>query len=220
MKGSQLNPRKVFMTVVSCVLVMAMGIGITGCTDEKQAVEDTVTTELDMLKNPDQDAIDEWLDSDEATKEELDTYGIDALEFMQHTFGRFDYEIDDVTVDGDTATVDLTVSNADVTTAMENASEQLMASVYTDEEVYDMAINNDQKGLMQKLFSLYYDEVDSVDMIEDQDVTLELEKNDDGDWEITDDSASDLMVALVGDIASETSTDTSSSDGSTSGTSA
>ena len=105
---------------------------------------------------------------------------------MSRAFGRLEYTLNDVEVVGDKATADVTVNNADIDAALQNAMSDLQNS--DDSEVQALINNRDEKGLMQKFFEAFYDEVDKVDMIGDKGVTFELEKNDDGNWKITDDS--------------------------------
>ncbi len=193
--------RRVFTAIMACVLALAMGASITACSDEKQTVSNVVSAELDGIKNPTQDYVDNLTESDSEYKQLCEDYGIDTLEFIKHSFGRLEYTIDDVTIDGDKATVDLTVNNADIDTAYRNALTTIQNT--DDPEILTLISNGDEKGLVQKAYQLYYDEIDKVGMVGETKVTFELEKDDDGNWEVTDDSVDDFYNVLAPTLYSD-----------------
>lgn len=201
MEHEKLDPRRVFTAIMACVLALAMGASVTACSDEKQTVSNAVTSQLDSIKNPTQADVDDLLESDAEYKQLCEDYGIDTLEFIKHSFGRLEYTVDDVTVNGDMATVDLTVNNADIDTAYNNATTTVQNT--DDPEILALISNGDAKGLAQKIYQLYYDEIDKVGMIGDTKITLELEKDDDGNWEVTDDSVDDFYNALAPTLYSD-----------------
>ena len=65
-----------------------------------------------MLSALDEDDVRDVFGRD--TCQEMESMGIDPYEFYQALFSNFDYSIDDIRVDGDEATVELTVSNVDI----------------------------------------------------------------------------------------------------------
>ena len=78
---------------------------------DERNVRDAVTRMLDAIKNPSREGMEPYLSNlDSNTKAQLDAYGIDMYDFIEHIFKHFDYAIDDVQIDGNNATVKLTIT--------------------------------------------------------------------------------------------------------------
>lgn len=199
MKRGQLIARKVFTIAVACVLVMMMGVGISACKDEKQVVSEEVASEFENLKNPSLDSIQDYK-NDASLVDFVNEYNLsdaEVLDLAKGMFSRVEYQIKQVNVDGNSASVDLTVSNADVEAAVNNAIQDVKDRAFTNPEIQKLIANADEEGLVKKILETFYAEVDQVDMISDRDITIKLEKNDNGSWEITDDSVDNLLNTLV-----------------------
>lgn len=98
------------LLVAGCCMLLA------GCAEEnsEEAVRKVVTEELDQVKNIDEAAIEE-LAGDSSEFQELETYGITATDAYNAVFSDFDYQIESVEVDGDTATVGVKFTTKDFT---------------------------------------------------------------------------------------------------------
>ena len=126
--------KKRSLKVLACSLVAALavtcGLVLTACggQNDEEAIRQDVTAKLDTIKNADESAIDELIaDVDTSTFDQL---GVDPSEFVAAMFDGFDYTIDSVSVDGDTATASVTVTCKSLTTMQDdvtNAVSDLMS---------------------------------------------------------------------------------------------
>lgn len=91
--------------MLGCSLVLA---GCGGASPEELIRKD-VTTFFDTLAHQEGEYYDEFAESFSASAG-MDEIGIDDEEFLNAYLDGFAYTIDDVTVDGDTATVDVTLN--------------------------------------------------------------------------------------------------------------
>lgn len=100
---------KLLVTVLACALACVTAVGLTACggeSDEDQ-IKDYLNDYFGTLQNLDGDTIDqveEELSADATFGTYISNGTIDVQEYMDHLFGRMEYEIGDIEVDGDTAT--------------------------------------------------------------------------------------------------------------------
>ena len=189
--------RKACMALVACALALVATTGLAACggkSDEDQ-VKDYVTSYLDTFKNLDDsvaDSVEDQLASDSDISQYVQDGTIDVNEFLDHTLGRFDYKIDSVSVDGDQAEVLATVSNPDVSAALSAASQDVYSM--DADELESIYVNEGESGIVKKMFELYYEEVDDADVEELGQITIKLQKGDDG-WEFASDDDSETQIS-------------------------
>ena len=98
--------------VASLAVVVAVSCGVVlgGCSsaNPEQAIRDDLTATLDEVKNVDDATIEELMGSVDTSQ--LEPYGIDGTEFARSLLDGFDYSIGDITVDGDTATAQVSIT--------------------------------------------------------------------------------------------------------------
>ena len=99
--------------VLACATAVLLAFGATalaGCGGQsaEDLIRDNLSAEFDQVKNLDEEFLNEV--TADASTSGLEEFGIDAVELMKAYFGGFDYVIDDVTVDGDTATATVTLT--------------------------------------------------------------------------------------------------------------
>lgn len=192
--------RKLLVTAVSCVLALSVVV-LTGCgANDEEAIREVVNNELSLIKNPDEDTIQEIEDqlaTDDTMKEYLQSSDFNVSDFMSHTFGRMEYSIDSVEVDGDTATVTVSLKNPNVTKAMEAANTDLYSM--DTAELQEIYTSEGEVGLMDKVFELYYEEIDKAEVEDCGTVTYDMQKSD-GTWGFADadTASSDTLGALMG----------------------
>lgn len=116
--------KAVFAASLAVVLLAAGAVSLIGCgPSSEEIVRQGVTDELERLKTHDSELLAEL--AADSGADQLSVYGIDAQEFIAAYLDGFDYRIDEVTVDGDTATatVVLTCKKFDsFTSALSEAS--------------------------------------------------------------------------------------------------
>jgi len=107
------KPKVVQKIVLAVVLALTSALSLTffacGGNSDEQVIRDGITNELESIKQLDDDAMDQILGS-AASGADLEQYGITDEEFIRAWLSGFDYSVDDVTVNGNNATVDVTIT--------------------------------------------------------------------------------------------------------------
>lgn len=92
--------KKVLLACITTASLALGGIALVGCggQSDEDVIREGIATDLDAVKNLDEDFLAEIVAS--TSSSDLEEVGIDATELMKAYFGGFDYTIEDVTVDG------------------------------------------------------------------------------------------------------------------------
>ncbi len=190
--------RRVLLGVASA----ALALSVCACGNSGPKAEDQVRTMVDntmaIFKNPSSENISNYIDDETASA--LDQYGIDLSDFLGHAFKNLTYTIDEVSVDGDTANVKMTITNVNLDEAMDAALAEFDKWSDTDEAM-KLYQDEGQDGLYKKLFDLLYEQIDVLGDggTKTTEATLYLAKQEDGSWDITNDADnSDFYAALYG----------------------
>ena len=115
--------RALLCVAAACVMVFGL-TALAGCgANEEEQVRQQVAADLDAIKNLDDAMVQEVVAAaaEEGVDEAYEMFGITTEDVVRAYLDGFDYTIDSVTVDGDTAQVTVTMtmkSEADVTSAM------------------------------------------------------------------------------------------------------
>ena len=101
-----------FIVTLAALLALSIGmVGLAGCssgTSDEDAIRASLSSELDSIKNIDDAFVNEFSESIDMSQ--LSVYGIDGVEFMKSYLSGFDYTIDSINVDGDSATAQITLT--------------------------------------------------------------------------------------------------------------
>lgn len=171
--------RKNFAPAALAASLLAIAIALFGCSSgpsDADVIRQGVGDELAAIKAGDDDLM---AAIEEGAGEDLQALGLDAREFMGAYLDGFDYSVGDVQVDGDAATVHLTItcrSMADVTADFESAFADALSSaedVTDTDALYQLA----GKTLLQCL-------VDAQPKTVECDVRCQ--KDADGNWSYAD----------------------------------
>lgn len=185
--------------LVACALALSLCVGLVGCAlgkpSDEELIRAAVTQVLDSLKDPTEESLSRYVAADDIAT--LAEHGIDPYEYLGHALSRFDYTIDGVTVDGDTARADLTVTNVDLGTAMEAAT----AWLEDNPDEYEDALGDDNAldQVIQLLLDRLYEEIDRSDDLVSSSVTITFTKVD-GVWQVDEDSMDGIVSALYGGL--------------------
>lgn len=134
-------PRTIGIIAAICCLMLA-GMFATSCgPDHEQAIRDALTQELDTIKNLDESFVNE-IASQEGISD-LQEFGIDPNEFITAYLSGFDYTIDEIAVDDETANATVTLSvksfnefNNSLSSALEGLlADESLASL-SEEDLY------------------------------------------------------------------------------------
>lgn len=188
-------------TTILLALAMSAGlcIGLAACSST-QNDEQVIRSELDKafaaLKNPTDDVIKEF--ADEATLQEMEEFGVDPAEMLKHFFGKFEYTIDSVKVDGDKAVATVTTTNVDFQAVMDDftnnitSNDELMAKV-----TETMATATSEKDLYPIIFEYLFKAIDESDKLATDTYDISIEKKN-GTWDFTEEGKQTLMSAMFG----------------------
>ena len=131
------------LTSAACALVLCVlvGLGTTGCKSDKDKVIDLVTHTMESYSVAADDQADaksntdsvEPTYGDDATMTQLTAYGVRDFEYHEHCFKNYSFEVGDATVDGDSASVSVTVTNQSLSAAADAAASDYKAWAETEE---------------------------------------------------------------------------------------
>lgn len=191
--------RKFLKVALALAVCLVIPLGLSACANEEQAIKSTLSQEFDALKDPTNENLKKYLGDDidsDANFQQLSDYGIDPYDFLGHLFKHFDYKIGEVKVDGNTATVQVTLTNVDVAKIVKGASDEYMSSK-SQEELLDLYAQGGENAIMQDVFKAVYEKLDSATDTKSTDVTLKLTKSD-NEWSLDSQSEDDLVNAAFG----------------------
>ncbi len=167
--------------------------GITGCEkklDAEEVITESITAQLESIKTLDEETLKE-LSADELT-EEFAPYGIDGEEYLRTYLDGFDYTVGEVTVDGDTAQADVTLtckSYQDIEDGIENAVVEIME---TPEEILELT----EEEINLKIGEVIMGAIGEIEPKETEPITLTYEQKD-GTWseaKETEDLVTDALM--------------------------
>lgn len=187
---------RILTTMLGCVLAFGLVVGLNGCgkQNDEELIRAAVAEVMDAFKSPTKENLKQFVDESEVDLSELDQYGIDIYEFLQHSFAHFDYTINEVKVDGNNATASLSLTNADLNKALTAAQEEYMAEI--DYEAL-MSSDDPEKEVAQQLFAKVYQKLDESEDLVTTDATLKLTKED-GEWKLDEDSVNAVVSGMYG----------------------
>ena len=191
---------RILMSACCCMLAAGLVLALSGCgkSNGEELIRTSVTEVMEVFKNPTEENLKQFVENSDIDTSELDAYDIDLYEFLGHCFKHFSYEVGEVKVDGDHATVDVTVTNANVSKAMENATNTVMGNV--DQYADMLAAEDGQKQFMKVFFDEIYAELDGSDELVTSDEKLTLTKTD-GEWEVDKSSLDSVVSAMYGGLS-------------------
>lgn len=190
-------------TVLALTLCVATLLGIAACKSDKDKVTDLVTRTMESYvvaaddaepKKDDKDAVEPTY-GDDATITQLTAYGVRDYEYHEHCFKNFSFEVGEATVDGDSATVAVTVTNQSLSAAADAAASDYTAWAETDESQQAYA-DSGRQGLLDKLVEFLYARLDANETPVTTNVNVSLSKDGDGNWSVN--GTSDFFSALYG----------------------
>lgn len=181
--------------LLGLVLAFGLAVGLSGCgQNDEQLIRASVTEALDTFKNPTAESLEKFIDESGADLSTVEQYGVDFTEFLTRTLKHFDYTINDVTVDGDTAEVSVTLTNADLRKALEAA----LSDITDLSEYADMLTGEDgQKEFVQMFMQKWYEQIEKSDELVSTDAVFKLTKTD-GKWSVDRESIDEVVTAMYG----------------------
>lgn len=189
--------------VIVCLFIMVASIGIlllSGCgssstAEDEAAIRSVVSEQFDSVKST---TSDEWLADKPGLQSSLEKLGIDPGTFFDDTIGSMDYSIEDVSIDGDSATATVEVSCTDVSQAIEGLDTSIRA--YLDGLSTNYISSDDT---YRHVGAMITDALDGDTAPKtDRTLTVDLVRGD-GGWELADSQglSDEITTTLVGDLS-------------------
>ena len=185
---------KALTGMLCATLVLVGGLVLTGCSgaDPEEAVRADLTANFDQLKNLEGDALEEIADGMGNTG--LEQYGLENIEVITAMLDGFDYTIDSVAVDGDTATAEVTVTSKSMSELMNLDTDALTADLM--EAVTSGELDPSDDDAINAWAGEYM--MGLVEQIEPSEKTISLTYvNGDDGWTMDDSSASEVAQIFV-----------------------
>lgn len=184
-----MHMKKLAMILLASAL-LALSIGaLSSCGKSADAIiKDDMTRQLDGVKKMDGDFANSLVSA--FSTESFEVYGIDPATFVQSYFKGFDYSIGEISVDGDTATVQVTLtckSYSGIKAAIGEATAELNGSAEFANLPHDEQY--------ERIGQIVMDAVDGATPAEAKPVSVKYAKKD-GSWLPTDNTAQTIAKAL------------------------
>lgn len=189
--------RGAWFALVTALTMLAVSFTLFGCAGEsdEELITKAIDDEMGIIVEPNDETIE--MLAEEATSgagSTFETMGIDSTELVKSWIDGFGYTIGTITVDGDSATAEMTITSKQLGPIMmdwqasfeENATSQGFTSM---DEIYAYA----GQTIM--------DEINNANPVE---TTVTVEVNKDGDNWVFDQGAGNqqaLMDAMIGDYS-------------------
>ena len=182
-----------FALMLACAAPMLSGCAGSG--GAEAALTEGIESDMGQLTSLTSESAADLFASDYTT--DLQNAGIDPASVYGPLFSELSYSIDAVEVDGDRATVELTVTNRGLTTAMQNYTATVTNELTTQAGRDALAALSDAE-LTRHLADILVQCVEDASL---GDVTTSVELSyvrDGGSWELEDDA--ELVSALLGGL--------------------
>lgn len=171
--------------IVKVMLVMVFALTLVGCSCMQMTARNRVEEFLDQYRNLSANVLgdlDEVVDSEtDLNEEQKEKY----RDILKKQYSDLNYEIVSEEYDGDTAVVESKITVYDLYKPQKDATEYL--NEHSD-EFNDEEGNYDSSKFMDYKLEQMQDNNDTVEYT----ITFNLEKNDDGNWQILELSQEDL----------------------------
>jgi hypothetical protein len=175
---------------IALIVIATMMLTIFGCTSIESKIRTSVESEFNELKNPTAESTELFLNSG---LEELSTLGLNPVEFIQSWLNGFDYQIDSVTVEGNTATVEAQITVKQLGPVVDKSFDKMqeyITVVQTENQ------NVTQADMQEKFGELITDALESAE-ITTVSVTL-VYFNDNNTWTPDASFNDNLLQAFIG----------------------
>ncbi len=179
--------RLLFSMMLVCMLALGC---FTGCAkSDVEVIYDAISEKLDCIKNLEGETIEE-IENDLDTNF-LNAYGISGDEFLQSYFDNFDYVINDIVVDNDTAQATVTLTCKSFSAFQEILNESV-AEFDTNDRIWSMS----EEELTAYLGDLIMESINSTKVTTTNLVIIDYTKVDNV-WESTEESSSTIVNAIL-----------------------
>ena len=181
--------------MVVAVLAVACGLALGACSSGPSAediIREDIATNLDDVKNMDDATLDGL--ARQIGNVGLEEYGIDTGTLITSMIDGFDYSIESVEVEDDTATASVTVTAKSMTEFM-NFDYDIMADDIVDAVTSDEIDATDEDAVNAWVGEYIMGMIDDLELVE-KDITFTYVNGEDG-WELDESSVSDAAQIFL-----------------------
>ncbi len=178
------------LVVLALMGSLAMLSGCSGQKSDDQIIRDSLTSELDSIKNLDENFVNELSESIDMSQ--LSVYGIDGVKFMKAYLDGFDYTIDSVNVEGDTAQAQITLTCKSYTAYLQALRDAVNLRIANPDELAGKS-NDD---INKEIGDIVIGSLDGVGLAATQPVTITYTR-DGEEWKPASSTSGDIAAALI-----------------------
>ena len=160
--------------------------------EPEEAIRQYITADFDKIKNLDDATLEEL--AEELGDTGLEAYGIETTELLTSMLDGFDYSIESVTVDGDTAVAEVSVTAKSMGELM-NMDADAMTEALMEDLTSGALDANDGDAINAWAGEYVMNLVDAIEPSE-KTVTLTFVNGDDG-WELDESSNSEIEQIFI-----------------------
>lgn len=177
--------------LVALFACAVLAFSLTGCgQSDEDAIKQALDNELSILDNPGDDEIQQIMDEAGLTEDDMSQVGISTSDFISSWFSGFAYEIGDITVDGDSAQAEVTITCKQLQVILTNWQANALDNI-------DISQYSSQEDLTADLGESMMKDLNNAEPTQST-VTAELSKSD-GEWSLTTSGENAIYSALLGD---------------------
>lgn len=179
-----------FAAVLALSLCLAPLSGCSSQQDDSEVIRQSLSSELDSIKNLDDSFMNEFAES--INMSQLSMYGIDGVAFMKSYLDGFDYTIDNIQVDGDTATAQITLTCKSYTGYQQALTEAVTKITENPEELAGLS----NEDINKKIGEIVTGSLDGIELKATEPITITYTKVNDT-WEPASSTSGDISAALM-----------------------
>ncbi|MEI3376867.1 MAG: hypothetical protein V8R08_03395 [Coriobacteriales bacterium] len=186
--------RKLLTVAISAVMAFSL-FALIGCgsSNPEQVIRQGLSEEFDSVKNLNEDTLEELVGN---SLNQFQQYGIDMKEFLRSYFEGFDYNIGDITVDGDTAEAEVTMKIKSYSQFMEDYEADVNQYVLDLQSNPSALSSMTQEDLLAQLGPIMMETLKDVPVVETAPVIIECTKKG-NTWEVADSAEQAIQSAML-----------------------
>ena len=193
--NNRVSTQKILAGAAALLLALAVMVALPGCgggQSDEDVIRASLSQELDSIKNIDDSFVNEF--SESINMSQLSVYGIDGVEFMKAYLDGFDYTIDSIEVNGDTAQAQITLTCKSYT-AYAQALQDAVNEITSDPEKI-ASVNGSDSEINDMVGGIVIDSLNGVDLATTEPIIINYTKVD-NTWEPASSTSGDIAAALM-----------------------
>jgi len=192
--------KKHLVLLASVFVALGVTLGLAACgPNEEELIREQVAAELGRVSDASEENVRGLLGDETFTS--LQDQGLDPVAIYSALFGKFTYEITDVSIEDDVAQVSLTVTNVDIASAVAGYEASVTEWAGSDDAVYTFD-QEGQEGIEREVTRMLYETLTNPDLAtKTGDVTIELRRGEDGVWVPANEAQVTLALFAGADVS-------------------